>query len=176
MYQPFTNEYAPFYEGYIKLVSGQNIIRKLKNQLNEIDDFLAEIPVEKHEYAYEEGKWTVKQVIAHLIDTERIMAYRAMRFSRNDFTALPGFDQDSYVTNTNLEKISYNDLVDELLIMRQANLYFFKSLTEEDYKKKGIANENQVSVGALLFIMAGHVEHHFNILKERYLNKKAARK
>ena len=170
MYQPMSNEYAPFYEGYIKL-AGSNVMRKLKNQLNDIDDFLVEIPENKHNYAYAEGKWTVKQVIAHLIDTERVMAYRAMRFSRNDFTELPGFDQDAYIANIDIENRAYNDLVDELLIMRQANLYFFKSLKEEDYKKKGVANGNPLSVGALLYIMAGHVEHHFNILKERYLKK-----
>ncbi|QEK52621.1 DinB family protein [Pedobacter aquae] len=169
MYQPFSNEYAPYYEGYIKLVSGQNILRKLKNQLNEVDDFLAEIPAEKHDYAYADGKWTIKEVVAHLIDTERVMAYRAMRFSRNDFTPLPGFDQDFYMQNIDVSKRSFNDLVDELLIMRQANLYFFKSLTEEDYKKKGVASEREVSVGALLFIMAGHIEHHFRVLKEKYL-------
>ncbi|WP_304065383.1 DinB family protein [Pedobacter glucosidilyticus] len=169
MYQPFSNEYAPYYEGYIKLVSGQNILRKLKNQLNEVDDFLAEIPAEKHDYAYADGKWTVKEVVAHLIDTERVMAYRAMRFSRNDFTPLPGFDQDFYMQNVDVSKRSFSDLVDELLLMRQANLYFFKSLTEEDYKKKGIASEREVSVGALLFIMAGHIEHHFNVLKAKYL-------
>jgi hypothetical protein len=169
MYQPFSNEYAPYYEGYIKLVSGQNILRKLKNQLNEVDDFLAEIPAEKHDYAYADGKWTVKEVVAHLIDTERVMAYRAMRFSRNDFTPLPGFDQDFYMQNVDVSKRSFSDLVDELLLMRQANLYFFKSLTEEDYKKKGVASEREVSVGALLFIMAGHIEHHFNVLKAKYL-------
>ncbi|WP_026904245.1 DinB family protein [Pedobacter glucosidilyticus] len=169
MYQPFSNEYAPYYEGYIKLVSGQNILRKLKNQLNEVDDFLAEIPAEKHDYAYADGKWTVKEVVAHLIDTERVMAYRAMRFSRNDFTPLPGFDQDLYMQNVDVSKRSFSDLVDELLLMRQANLYFFKSLTEEDYKKKGVASEREVSVGALLFIMAGHIEHHFRVLKEKYL-------
>jgi predicted CopG family antitoxin len=169
MYQPFSNEYAPYYEGYIKLVSGQNILRKLKNQLNEVDDFLAEIPAEKHDYAYADGKWTIKEVVAHLIDTERVMAYRAMRFSRNDFTPLPGFDQDFYMQNVDVSKRSFSDLVDELLLMRQANLYFFKSLSEEDYKKKGVASEREVSVGALLFIMAGHIEHHFRVLKEKYL-------
>lgn len=168
MYQPMTNEFAPFYADYIKL-AGNNIMRKLKNQLNEIDDFLAEIPVEKQEYAYAEGKWTIKQIIAHLIDTERVMAYRAMRISRNDTTPLPSFDQDAYINNTDIDKRSFNDLIDEFLIMRQGNLYFFKSLSEEDYKKKGVAADHPISVGALLYIMAGHVEHHFNILKERYL-------
>jgi hypothetical protein len=168
MYQPMTNEFAPLYADYVKL-AGNNIMRKLKNQLNEIDDFLAEIPVEKQEYAYAEEKWTIKQIIAHLIDTERVMAYRAMRISRNDTTPLPSFDQDAYINNTDIDKRSFNDLVDELLIMRQGNLYFFKSLSEEDYKKKGVAADHPISVGALLYIMAGHVEHHFNILKERYL-------
>jgi len=171
MYQPFTNEYAPFYENYIKLASGQPIMRKLKNQLNSIDDFLADIPPAKYDYAYADGKWTVKQVISHLIDTERVMTYRAMRFARNDNTELPGYDQDLIVANTDIEKYAYSDLVDELVMLRQANLFFFKSLSEDDYKKKGTANGNTVSVGALLFIICGHVEHHFNILKELYLKK-----
>jgi len=171
MYYPMSNEYAPYYEGYIKAAGNQDIIRKLKNQLNEIDDFLAEIPEEKYEYAYAEGKWTIKQLIGHLIDTERVMAYRAMRIARNDQTALPGFDQDLYVENQDLSKRSYMDLVDEFLLMRQANLYFYKSLSEDDFRKKGTASDNTISVGALLYIIAGHVEHHFNILKQRYLNK-----
>lgn len=171
MYQPLTNEYHPFYENYIKLASGQPIMRKLKNQLNSIDDFLADIPPAKYDYAYADEKWTVKQVISHLIDTERVMTYRAMRFARNDSTDLPGYDQDLIVANTDIEKYAYSDLVDELVMLRQANLFFFKSLTEEDYKKKGIANGNVVTVGALLFIICGHVEHHFNILKELYLKK-----
>ena len=171
MYQPLSNEYAPFYENYIKLASGQAIMRKLKSQLNSIDDFLADIPPAKYDYAYADGKWTVKQVISHLIDTERVMTYRAMRIARNDQTDLPGYDQDLIVANTDIEKYTYSDLVDELVMLRQANLFFFKSLTEEDYKKKGTANGNVVSAGALLFIIVGHVEHHFNILKELYLKK-----
>jgi hypothetical protein len=171
MYQPLTNEYAPFYENYIKLASGQPIMRKLKSQLNNIDDFLADIPPAKYDYAYAEGKWTIKQVISHLIDTERVMTYRMLRIARNDQTDLPGYDQDAIVANTDIEKYTYSDLVDELVMLRQANLFFFKSLTDEDLKKKGTANGNVVSAGALLFIIYGHIEHHFNILKELYLKK-----
>ncbi len=171
MYQPLTNEYAPFYESYIKLASGQPIMRKLKSQLNSIDDFLADIPPAKYDYAYAEGKWTVKQVISHLIDTERVMTYRMLRIARNDQTDLPGYDQDLIVANTDIDKYTYSDLVDELVMLRQANLFFFKSLSDEDLKKKGTANGNVVSAGALLFIVYGHIEHHFNILKELYLKK-----
>ncbi len=173
MYQPLTNEYAPSYEDYIKLASasGQPIMRKLKNQLNSIDDFLADIPEEKYNYAYADGKWTVKQVLSHLIDNERIMTYRAMRISRNDTTDLPGYDQDEMVANTHIEKYTYSDLVDELVMLRQANLFFFKSLSEEDMRKKGMASGKVVSAGALLFIIYGHIEHHFNILREKYLKK-----
>lgn len=173
MYQPLSNEYAPFYQGYIDLASSkrQPILKILKAQLNTIDDFLADIPAKKHDFAYADGKWTVKQVLSHLIDTERVMTYRAMRFSRNDQTDLPGYDQDAIVANTNIDQYSYDDLVDELVMLRQANLFFFKSLTDEDLKKKGTANGNTVSVGALLFIIYGHIEHHFNILREKYLKK-----
>ncbi len=173
MYQPLTNEYNPFYEGYIQLASAGNqpILKRLKSQLNGIDDFLADIPAKKYDYAYADGKWTVKQVISHLIDTERVMTYRAMRIARNDQTDLPGYDQDAIVAHTDIDKYSYEDLVDELVMLRQANLFFFKCLTDEDMRKKGTASGNVVSVGALLFIIYGHIEHHFNILKEKYLKK-----
>jgi hypothetical protein len=173
MYQPLTNEYNPFYEGYIQLASAGNqpILKRLKSQLNAIDDFLADIPVNKHDYAYADGKWTVKQVISHLIDTERVMTYRAMRIARNDQTDLPGYNQDAIVANTDIDKYSYEDLVDELVMLRQANLFFFKCLTDDDMRKKGTANGHVVSAGALLFIIYGHIEHHFNILKEKYLKK-----
>lgn len=173
MYQPQTNEYAPFYEGYIKLACAGNqpILKRLKSQLNSIDDFLADIPEKKYDYAYADGKWTVKQVISHLIDTERVMTYRAMRISKGDQTDLPGFDQDLLVANTNIDKYTYSDLVDELVMLRQANLFFFKSLSDEDFKKKGTSNGTSISAGALLFIIYGHIEHHFNILKELYLKK-----
>ncbi|TAG99920.1 MAG: DinB family protein [Sphingobacteriales bacterium] len=171
MYQPSSNEYAPFYQPYISLVGNMDINRKLKNQLNTIDDFFVDIPEEKQDFAYAEGKWTIKQIVAHLIDTERVMVYRAMRFSKNDPTELQGFDQDAYVANTNIDALSYNDLVDEFLVLRQAHLFFFKSLKDADCKKKGIANGHSVSVGALLYIIAGHAEHHINIIKERYLKK-----
>ena len=173
MYQPLTKEYNPFYEGYIQLASAGNqpILKRLKSQLNAIDDFLADIPANKHDYAYADGKWTVKQVISHLIDTERVMTYRAMRIARNDQTDLPGYNQDAIVANTDIDKYSYEDLVDELVMLRQANLFFFKCLTDDDMRKKGTANGHVVSAGALLFIIYGHIEHHFNILKEKYLKK-----
>ena len=170
MYQPLSNEYPPFFQPYISMVGNMEINRKLKNQLNAIDDFFVDIPEEKRDFAYSEGKWTIKQVLAHLIDTERVMVYRAMRFSKNDATPLEGFDQDAFVANTDVDAASYNDLVDEFLVLRQAHLYFFKSLKDADCKKKGISNGHSVSVGALLYIIAGHADHHIKIIKERYLN------
>ena len=173
MYQPLANECAPFYQGYIDLACAGNqpILRRLKSQLNSIDDFLADIPEKKYDFAYAEGKWTVKEVLSHLIDTERVMTYRAMRIARNDQTDLPGYDQDALVANTDMSKYAYSDLVDELVMLRQANLFFFKSLSDEDMKKKGTANGTQISAGALLFIIYGHIEHHFNVLKQLYLKK-----
>jgi hypothetical protein len=173
MYQPLSNEYSQFYQGYIDLASAGNqpILKRLKSQLNSIDDFLADIPEKKHDYTYSDGKWTIKEVLSHLIDTERVMTYRAMRIARNDQTDLPSYDQDLIVANTPIDRYNYSDLVDELVMLRQANLFFFKSLSDEDMKKKGTANGNTVSVGALLFIICGHIEHHFNIMKDLYLKK-----
>jgi hypothetical protein len=171
MYQPSSNDYAPFYQPYISLVGNMDIQRKLKNQLNTFDDFFIDIPENKREYAYAEGKWTVKQILSHLIDTERVMVYRAMRFSKNDSLELPGFNQDNYVEHTNIDAVSYNDLLDEFLVLRQAHLFFFKSLKDVDCKKKGVANGHTVSVGALLYIIAGHADHHIQVIKEKYLKK-----
>lgn len=168
MYQPSKDEYGQFYEGYVKSIRG-NVISSLENQVSEMERVLKGVPPEKYNYAYAEGKWTVKQLVSHLIDTERVMVYRALRFSRNDFTELAGFDENAYVANTDLQHISYESLVEELLSLRKANLFFFKSLKEDDYHKKGLANGYPLSVGALLFVVAGHVSHHLRILKERYL-------
>jgi len=169
MNRPQTGDYAPYYDTYISKIGDGDIIDILTRQQTEINDFLKAIPQDKALYAYADGKWTVKQNIGHLIDTERIMAYRLLRFARNDNNELMGFEQDDYIANSRFNDMELNDLIDEFYYVRKANLYLFKSLNAEEKKRGGIASKNRVTVNALLYIIAGHAEHHMRILKERYL-------
>jgi len=169
MNRPEKNEYAEYYERYVSLVAENDIVAVLENQQTEMLEFFNKITEEKSLYAYDEGKWSIKEVIGHLIDGERIFAYRALRISRADKTPIEGFEQDGYIENSNFNKTPLSDLTNELLLNRQANLIFFKNLTDESWLRTGTASDNPVSVRALAFIMAGHIRHHLNILKERYL-------
>jgi len=123
---------------------------------------------EKANYAYAEGKWTIKQALGHMIDTERTMAYRMLCFSRNSIE-LPGFDQNVYVDNANFNSRTIQSLASEFRAVRESNLYLLRSLSDEQLDKKGIASGNPVSVRALIYIIAGHELHHLGIIKERYL-------
>jgi uncharacterized damage-inducible protein DinB len=169
MGRPLTGDYVPFHETYISKVGDGNIVDILQNQQESTYQFLKAIPEDKAGYAYAEGKWTVKQCIGHMTDTERVMAYRAMRFARNDDTELPGFDQDEYVANSRHNEFELADLIEEFRLTRMANLYFYKSLNAEEKQRFGLASGNRVTVNALLYIIAGHELHHLQIFKERYL-------
>jgi hypothetical protein len=169
MKRPESNEYNEYYAGYVSLVTEDDIIEALDDQIDEIKDLIKSIPEEKGSHAYEEGKWTIRQVIGHLIDTERIFSYRALRFSKGDATVLPGYDQDLFVEKGGFNEISLHDLRKELTSLRKANVIFFKNLPESVGLMKGNANGNDVTVRALAYMMVGHVRHHLDIIRERYL-------
>lgn len=169
MAKPQPGDYVPFHETYIGKVGEGNILDILQNQQESTYAFLKQIPADKADYAYAEGKWTVKQCIGHMIDTEHVMAYRALRFARNDDTPLPGFDQDEYVANSRHNDFELADLIEEFKLTRQANMYFFKSLNAEEKQRFGLASGNRVTVNALLYIIAGHELHHLLLFKERYM-------
>lgn len=169
MTRPQKNEYPAYYESYIAQVKSDNVIRVLEDQILTMQNILSDVPEEKEDFTYAEGKWTMKEVIGHVIDTERIFAYRALRIARNDKTPLPGFDQDTYVPNGNFNKRSLYDLAHEFGVVRESNIILFKSFDEEILSRTGIANEKEISVRALLFIVAGHAIHHLNVIKQRYL-------
>ncbi|HVE57242.1 MAG TPA: DinB family protein [Pyrinomonadaceae bacterium] len=169
MNRPEKSEYAEYYERYISLVGETDIVAVLENQQNELLEFFKKITEEKSLFAYAEGKWTIKEVIGHLTDGERIFAYRALRISRADQTPIEGFEQDGYIENSNFNHTKLSELTEELTLTRKSNLIFFKNLTEEAWLRTGTASENPVSVRALAYIMAGHIRHHLNILNERYL-------
>ena len=171
MSRPEKNEYAPYYETYVSLVDETDVVTVLQNQLTEMQNLLAGITEEKGAYAYAENKWTIKELIGHLSDGERIFAYRALRISRADLTPLEGFEQDGYIENSNFNNCRLADLAEEFTLLRRANILFFKSLTDEAWLRRGTASGAEISVRALGFIIIGHVRHHANILRARYLNQ-----
>lgn len=171
MNRPEKTEYNEYYETYVSLVPETDIVPVLENQIAEIEDLVSKIPEETGAFAYAEGKWTIKEVLGHLADGERLFSYRALRISRADKTPIEGFEQDGYVENGNFNRRSLVDLTEELLTLRKANLYFFKSLDDDAWIRLGTASGYPFSVRALAFISAGHVRHHVNILKNRYLTR-----
>ena len=167
--QLLENEYSGGFTTYVQEAGNVNLIEELEISLHDFIRFVQNIPMDKFDYRYAEGKWTIKEIIQHIIDTERIFAYRALRFSRNDKTALPSFEENDYVDNTNANTRGLQDLLTELSAVRHSNLLFYKSLSEEQLKRVGIASNNQISVRALGFIIIGHQKHHQKVFQERYL-------
>ena len=168
MKRPQPDEYGSFHKTYIDKAK-DDVLAELEEQLLSFSSFLKSIPSDKENFAYAEGKWTVKEILGHIIDTERIMAYRLMRVARNDDTPLPGFKENSYVQNAHFSSQVFTTMIDEFKAVRNANLFLFKSLSEEELDRRGIASNLPVSVRSLLFIIAGHLNHHIAVIKERYL-------
>lgn len=163
------HEYVPYQMQYIKLVFEHNIVKGLKDQKLEMIHFFTSIPVSKQEFSYEEGKWTVKDLLLHLIDAERIFAYRALRIVRNDATALPGFDENDYVVAAHANQRAYESLLEEYRIVRDATIGLFSTFSEADVLKLGTASNASVSVRGIGYCILGHELHHKQIIKERYL-------
>ncbi|NWF51406.1 MAG: DinB family protein [Ignavibacteriaceae bacterium] len=169
MPRPSNNDFAPFYASYVSSVEGDDIFKVLVKQSQDTQKILNCFPRHKGNFAYAEGKWTVKQVIGHLMDTERIFAYRALCIARGEKQSLPGFNQDAYVDEGMFNNRELFDLTYEFRLLRESNLLLFKSFTENMLSKRGVANNYDVTVLALLYIIAGHEKHHMKILEERYL-------
>jgi hypothetical protein len=169
MNRPEKDEYNEYYETYISLVPETDIVSVLENQIDAIEKLVGEIPEEKGTFAYAEGKWTIKDMLGHLSDGEKLFAYRALRISRADKTPIEGFEQDGYVENGNFNRRTLADLTEEFVSLRKANLYFFKNLDDTAWVRRGTASGYPFSVRALAYICAGHVRHHVNVLKTRYL-------
>lgn len=163
------NEYNPHYKSYILALGNVELFEILNDSFEDLLKTVKDLPEEKLTFRYGEGKWTIKELLQHLIDTERIMSYRALRFSRNDATELQGFDENWYVENSNGNERNFKDLVEEFRCTRRASISLFKSFTNEMLTLSGIANGSDMTVRALGFIIAGHQMHHLKIIKERYL-------
>jgi uncharacterized damage-inducible protein DinB len=168
MYRPQADEYPVFYKGYIDTVK-DDVLAELEHQIVSFQKLLKQIPEEKAGFAYAEGKWTIIELLGHMLDTERIMAYRALRIARNDSTPLPGFEENDYVANAHFADRSLDSMREEFEYLRKANLFLIKSFNETEFSRVGISNDKPISVKALVFIIAGHLNHHIRILNERYL-------
>ncbi|MGA7159628.1 MAG: DinB family protein [Bacteroidota bacterium] len=168
--KPKEGEYPPYAVMYINMLPDDGLVLKhLANNFQATKDFILSIPKEKLSHRYAKGKWTIKEVLVHLIDDERIFAYRALRFARHDKTELPGFEQDDYVPYSKANDRSIENIVEEFETVRNATLSLFRSFNEEDLRRSGVANKHPVSVRALVYHLAGHELHHMKIIKERYL-------
>jgi hypothetical protein len=166
--RPIQNEYDSYYHRYISLVPEEDVLIALDQQLAETLILLRSLSEQHGTFRYEPDKWSVKEVLGHLIDTERIMSYRALRIARNDRTPIPGFEQDDYVRNGDFDKRSVSNLAREFEQVRRSTISLFRNLEPEAWERKGIANSVEISVRALAFIIAGHELHHKAILKDRY--------
>jgi uncharacterized damage-inducible protein DinB len=163
------NEFNPYYGTYIDKTQELTLKEGLKSNGESIIGFLQKIPKEKLEYRYAEGKWTIKEIIQHLIDTERIFTYRALRIARKDTTPLSGFEQDDYVLPSEANKRSIESLITEFNAVKAATVALYNSFTETMLISKGTASNSLVSVRAIGFIIMGHDIHHCEVIKERYL-------
>jgi len=168
--RPQPGEYAPFYEKYVALVPQENISGILETQLRETQQLLGGLAGHKADFRYAPDKWSIKEVLGHLADTERIFAYRLLRIARGDQTPLSGFEQDDYVKSGNFSARTLAGLLEEFAAVRHATITLLHSLEDQDWLRRGVANKNEVSVRALAYIIAGHEGHHRITLEERYLS------
>jgi hypothetical protein len=172
--RPEETEFAPYYKGYISQVIEDDVVTALEAELTESLAFFRDIDEQDSKICYAEGKWTIRQVLGHIVDTERVMSYRAVRFARNDQTELPGFEQEDFVRGANFNEVSMGELLREFEYLRRANILMFRNLSPEAWSRRGKASGKEVSVRALGFIIAGHEKHHRKIVKDRYVQSFSA--
>ena len=163
-----------FYKTYLNALQEDNLLEALANNTRRFRKLLKQIPHKKINYAYAEGKWTIKELLQHIIDSERVFIYRALTFARQDPAPLPGFDENNWAITAKAPKRKWNELVDEFKALRTANEIFLNSLDDDQLTQTGSANNNDISVAGLAFVTAGHVAHHMRIIRERYLGEKDA--
>ena len=169
MPRPDLSRVPEFYHGYINTVKEDDLMSGLKSSTKNLFDLLQSIPAEKHDYRYADNKWTIKEVVQHMIDGERVFTYRALRFARKDDTPLPGFDENLFAQTCKADQRSWNDLVEEFAAVRKGSEAMFASFDNEQLESSGIASEHSTYVLGIGYIVAGHVNHHCGKIKERYL-------
>jgi hypothetical protein len=166
--RPGEDEYAPFYAGYVGLVPETDILAVLERQAAELRELAAFVPADRETYRYAEGKWSVREVLGHLVDGERVFGYRAFCISRGERAGLPSFDENRYVAEARSNAIPVRELAGEIALVRESNLAFLRRLEPREWKSAGTASGKPITVRALAWVMAGHPRHHARILRERY--------
>ncbi len=169
--RPSPDEYAPYYQGYIDAVADGDVVQTLNAQIGGVLGQLHAIPESRGGFRYAPGKWSVREVIGHLSDTERIFTYRALRFARGDQTPLAAFDEDAFIRNSRIDERTVASLADELEAVRRSTIAFFSSLFAEEWTRSGTSSGKHQTVRSYAWIAAGHVAHHARILQERYLKQ-----
>ncbi|MCW3119506.1 MAG: DinB family protein [Chitinophagaceae bacterium] len=169
MSRPDLSAVPAFYHNYINQVPQDDLMAAFKEENDAFIKFLEAIPTSKQDYRYATGKWTIKELLQHIIDAERIFDYRALRFARKDATPLSGFDENKYAAVSNAARRDWNELVEEFKVVRKASAFLFGSFDEEQLSATGISSNHSISVLALGYIVIGHTIHHEKIIKERYL-------
>lgn len=169
MPKPSPATYPPYFKKYVDQVPEEDLLTAFSNQLPVINDLLNSITEERSMYAYDTGKWTLKELLQHIIDTERIFNYRALCIARKETVSLPGFNENDYALNSNANNRNWKDLVEEFLAVRKSTVFLYESFSDEALSYSGISNNNPVTVISLGFITAGHFYHHKKVIEERYL-------
>lgn len=166
-----SNEYHPYFQSYLDnvLQNDKTVVENLKSTFDEFYEFLQGIPESKHDFAYAEGKWTIKELLQHIIDAERVFAYRMLRFVRNDKTELNGFDENAYAEVADVSNKSFQDLIEEYKFVRLSTISLLTGLSDEELQRQGMVGGNNASVRAIGYIVSGHQIHHQKIMNERYL-------
>jgi hypothetical protein len=170
--RPQPGEYSPYHDNYISLVKDDDVLAALEDQRRQMVLLLSGRTEADGNLRYAPDKWSLKEVLGHINDTERIMSYRALRISRGDQTPIEGFEQDDYVRNAPFARRSLADLIEDYIAVRGATISLFRNLDESAWTRRGVANKNEVTVRALAFIIAGHELHHRRILEEKYLGRR----
>ena len=170
MAKPGKKEYPAYYQTYIDALDDQgNVLSQMETSLRFFEKELSELALDKQEFSYAEGKWTIKEIIQHLIDTERVFVYRALRYSRKDKSTLLSYDENVFVANYEINKRNYDNLVNEFMLLRRSTILMFQNFDEEYLDREGKVGEDMFSVRALGYICSGHVLHHLKVIRERYL-------
>jgi uncharacterized damage-inducible protein DinB len=171
--RPQKGDYADYLGNYISLVPSGDFLEILQQQRQDLNRLISPLSEDQADFRYAPGKWSIKEVVGHISDTERIFAYRLLRISRGDQTPLPSFDQDPYIETGKFSARKLRDLLDEFSAVREASIALIRSLDDAAWQRRGISSQKEITTTALAFVIAGHVRHHLNLIEERYLSARA---